>query len=175
VNWRRFEHEWYAHACRALAALAEANPAERLYCAAFHLFYADGRKVLPPAFAANAETSVRIDAHGSTRFAPPEWRWDVIDEASAPMAGQYEALSAELVFGRHEADALLDDHDHAMARVCRALTTAARKGEIHRGLPVDFVAVILEGQRDPEAMRALVRASVDPQVLESLPELSELA
>jgi len=175
VDWRNFEQQWFAQASRALSALAAANPEERLYGAAFHLFYSDGAKVLAPAFAANVESAVRVEAWGSTRYEPPEWKWDVIDEASAAMASQYEALTAEFVGHQDRSDAILNDHDHAIARVCRALTSAGRKGDIHRALPADFVAVIIEGQRREDEMRALVRASVDPQVLASLPELAEQA
>ena len=69
-------------------------------------------------------------------------------------------------------DALEAAHDGAMAGVCKAMTATARRGGIHDSLATNFVVVILDGQRgDGEA--GLIRASVDPLVLATVPELTE--
>jgi hypothetical protein len=174
VDWTGFEDEWRNEAARALAALTSANPGERLYAAAFHLFYSDGSQILSPALAANVESAVRMEDWGSTRFVPPEWRWDVIDAASAAMASRYEMLTKELV-ASPDPNAFLLEHDRAMARVCRSLTASARRGAIHPSLPPDFVVAVIEGQRGEDEMRALVRESVDPHVLAALPDLGAMA
>lgn len=172
MHWEALESAWCTEASRSLVALADANRADVLYAAAFHLFYADGAKILSPAFAVNAESAVRIHAWGSTRYVPPEWRWDVVDDASHAMAGAYERLTRDV---RWPDDTVVAEHDLAIARVCRTLTTRARRGELHPSLPPGFVVAILDGQRGEAEMRALVRSSVEPQVLATLPELAALA
>ena len=172
MDWGAFETAWHDSGCRALAELGAAHPGDRLYVAAFHLFYSDGATILPPALGANAEAAVQQDDGYSTRFAPPEWRWDVLDAASDSMRPWYQRLTEEFL-APAATDAGLDDaHDGAMARVCKAMTATARRGGIHDALAANFVVVILEGQRgDGEA--DLIRASVDPQVLASVPDLAE--
>lgn len=59
VDWDAFETAWHDSGCRTLAGLVTSHPGERLYAAAFNLFYADGKKILPPALAANTEIAVR--------------------------------------------------------------------------------------------------------------------
>ncbi|SCL56305.1 hypothetical protein GA0070606_2584 [Micromonospora citrea] len=178
MDWDAFEAAWHDNGCRSLAGLAAAHPDERLYAAAFHLFYSDGVQILPPALAANAEAEVSRDHGYSTRFAPAEWRWDVLDAASDAMRPWYHRLSEEFL-GPAGTDADRDAametleaaHDDAMARVCRAMTVTARRGGIHDLLPADFVVVILDGQRGDEEAD-LIRASVDPLVLATAPGLA---
>jgi hypothetical protein len=179
VVWQAFEAAWHDSGCHALAGLAAACPGERLYAAAFHLFYADGTVILPPALAANTETAVRRNDGYSTRFTPPEWRWDVLDAASDAMRPWYQRLTEEYLApatNDAERDLALDSlwtaHDAAMARVCKSMTATARLGGIHSSLPATFVVVILEGQRGDEEAD-LIRASVDPFVLTTVPELAE--
>ncbi|MFB9830757.1 DUF4303 domain-containing protein [Actinoallomurus acaciae] len=179
MDWSAFETAWHDIGCRTLTDLATEFPDERLYAAAFHLFYLDGEEILSPALAANAESAVRDDAGYSTRFAPPEWRWDVLAAASEAMSPWYRRLAEEyLAPATTEAeqdaamDALETAHDTAMAGVCRAMTTTARRGGVHGSLPRDFVVVILEGQRGDEES-GLIRKSVDPQMLPTVPELTE--
>lgn len=179
MDWSAFETAWHDSGCRALADLAAAHPGERLYAAAFHLFYMDGEEILSPALAANTEAAVREDHGYSTRFTAPEWRWDVLDAASDAMSPWYPRLTEEYLAPattEAELDAALEAletaHDSAMARVCKALTTTARRGGIHSALPPEFVVAILEGQRgDGEA--DLIRQSVDPRILPTVPGLTE--
>ena len=169
MDWTAFETVWHDTGCRTLADLAAAHPDERLYAAAFHLFYNDGAQILSPALAANTEGCAADD-----RFAPPEWRWDVLDAASDAMRPWYLRLTEEFLTGADDDEAVnsLDAaHDAAMARVCRAMTATARRGGIHATLPPGFVVVILEGQRGDEEAD-LIRASVDPEVLPTVPELA---
>ncbi|MGW4499220.1 hypothetical protein ACWENR_11490 [Micromonospora sp. NPDC004336] len=180
MDWDTFEAAWHDSGCRSLSDLAAAYPDERLYAAAFHLFYSDGMQILPPALAVNSEAEVRQEDGFSTRFAPSEWRWDVLDAASDAMRPWYRRLSEEFL-GSVGADADLDAaaaetleaaHDHAMARVCRAMTATARRGGIHELLPTTFVVVILDGQRGDEEAD-LIHASVAPSVLATVPELAD--
>ncbi|WP_433476773.1 DUF4303 domain-containing protein [Spirillospora sp. CA-142024] len=185
MDWGAFEKAWHDSGCRTLTALAEAHPGERLYAAAFHLFYMDGTEILSPALAANTEAAVNEvrprgeDYRDSTRFIPPEWRWDVLDAASDAMSPWYHRLTEEYfapAATEAETDAAMDTleaaHDAAMARVCKAMTMTARQGGIHDSLSPGFVVVILEGQRGDEEA-GLIRQSVDPQVLPTAPELAE--
>ncbi|GAA0909649.1 hypothetical protein [Virgisporangium aurantiacum] len=169
MDWTAFETAWHDTGCRTVADLAAAHPDERLYAAAFHLFYNDGAQILPPALAANTEGGAAGD-----RFAPPEWRWDVLDAASEAMRPWYLRLTDEFLTGADDDEALdsLDAaHDAAMARVCLELTATARRGGIHAALPPGFVVVILEGQRGDEEAD-LIRASVAPDVLATVPGLA---
>ncbi|NUR58391.1 MAG: DUF4303 domain-containing protein [Catenulispora sp.] len=179
MDWGAFETAWHDTGCRCLAGLAASHPDECLYAAAFHLFYSDGDKILPPALAANAEAAVHQDFGYSTRFVAPEWRWDVLDAAADVMRPWYDRLTKEFLADtsvgaeRDEAFSALEAaHDGAMARVCKAMTATAQRGGIHDSLPANFVVVILEGQRGDEEAD-LIRASVDPQVLAIVPELAE--
>ncbi|MFI7419549.1 hypothetical protein [Nonomuraea sp. NPDC049684] len=179
MDWGAFEDAWHDSACRTLSDLAGACPGERLYGAAFHLFYMDDVQILPPALAANTEAAVHEDHGHSTRFTPPEWRWDVLDVPSNAMSPWYHRLAEEhLAPTASEADryaalnALDAAHDSAMAHVCKAITATARRGDLHGSLPPEFVVVILEGQRGDEEA-GLIRKSVDPQVLPTVPELAE--
>nr|BFE57913.1 hypothetical protein GCM10020063_024390 [Dactylosporangium thailandense] len=175
MDWDAFETAWHDIGCRTLTGLAAAHPGEPIYAAAFHLFYSDGSKILPPALAANTEAAVN-QLHGySTRFAPPEWRWDVLDAASDAMRPWYQRITEEFfppAGNEAENDAALDAHDAAMARVCKAMTATARQGRIHSSLPPGFLVLILEGQRGDEEAD-LIRASVEPQVLATVPELAD--
>lgn len=176
VDWNAFQEAWHDSGCRTLADLAAAHPGERLYAAAFHLFYSDDSQILPPALAVNTEAAVHRDNGYSTQFAPSEWRWDVLNAAGDPMRPWYRRLSEEFLATGTDAerfaamDALEAAHDAAVAGVCKAMTATARQGRIHDSLPADFVVVILDGQRGDEEAD-LIRASVDPQVLETVPEL----
>jgi hypothetical protein len=179
VDWEAFETAWHDSGCRALAALTAAHPGERLYAAAFHLFYADSTVIHPPALAANTEAAVHHDAGYSTRFTPPEWRWDVLAAVSEEMRPWYRRMTDEFLTSAADdaardaaSDSLWTAHDAAMARVCKAMTTTARLGGIHRALPPTFVVVVLEGQRGDEEAD-LIYASVDPLVLMTVPGLAE--
>ncbi|MEV6159805.1 DUF4303 domain-containing protein [Nonomuraea sp. NPDC052129] len=178
MDWGAFEKAWHDSGCRILSDLAAACPGERLYGAAFHLFYMDGAKILPPALAANTEAAVHEDYGYSTRFVPPEWRWDVLDATSDAMSPWYQRLTEEYLAPattEPERDAAMDAleaaHDSAMANACKAMTTTARRGGINGSLPPGFVVVILEGQRGDEEA-GLIRKSVDPQTLPTVPELA---
>jgi hypothetical protein len=92
------------------------------------------------------------------------WYRRVTEEFSRP-AGTAAERDAAL-------GALGAAHDAAMARVCQAMTVTARRGRIHSSLPTSFFVVILEGRRGDEEAD-LIRASVDPQVLATVPELAE--
>jgi hypothetical protein len=102
-----------------------------------------------------------------------------LDVANDSMRPWYDRLTEEFFAPAGtdaERDAALNAleaaHDGAMANVCKAMTATARWGGIHHSLPTNFVVIILEGQRgDGEA--DLIRASVDPQVLATVPELAE--
>jgi hypothetical protein len=179
MDWDAFETAWHDNGCRAVADLVVAHPGERLYAAGFHLFYNDGTTILPPALAANSEAAVHHSHGYSTRFAPPGWRWDVLETATEAMRPWYHRLTAEFLAPASTAaeqdsalDALQAAHDHAMARVCKAMTLTARRGGIHDRLPTRFVVVILEGQRGDEEAD-LIRASIDPHILATVPELAE--
>lgn len=178
MDWGAFEAAWHDSGCRILSDLAGSYPGERLYAAAFHLFYMDDVQILQPALAANTEAAVHEDHGYSTRFSPPEWRWDVLDAAKDAMSPWYHRLTEEYLAPAAEGEedaamnALEVAHDTAMAGVCKAMTETGRRGGIHGSLPPGFVVVILEGQRGDEEA-GLIRKSVDPQVLPTVPELPE--
>jgi hypothetical protein len=139
---------------------------------------------VPPALAANTEAAGYDD---STRFAPPEWRWDVLEAASEAMRPWYQRLTEEFLtpggatlpahgaaLPAHDAalPALEAAHDGAMARVCRRMTATARRGGVSGSLTPGFAVLILEGQRG-DAEADVLRASVDPQILPTVPSLAE--
>ena len=168
---------WLEEASRTIAQLIRAFPKEGIYAAAFHLFHADYSKILSPALAANAESAVvvhsdKTGAAWSTRWAPPEWRWDVLDAASDALTPDYEKLSQALQgVGDAEWAKLIEMHDGVIADVARTITATARNrdGEF-RDIAVskDFVVAILEGQRETSEYNRLVRASIDPAILLNL-------
>jgi len=175
VIFDNIETGWMQEAGRALAALVRAHPQERIYAAAFHIFCADDLQILPPALAANAESAVILNKNGftwSTRWAPPGWRWDVLETASDAMRPLYAELSQRFYSASVTAwEKALTLHDDTMARVARKLTAAVRNrhGEFQEvDAPRDFVVAILEGQRRTGEYNRLVRASVDPAILREL-------
>ena len=158
----------------AIAQIVRAHPDEQIYAAAFHLFYSDYSQILTPALAANAESAVTLHTEKSgtswsTRWVPPDWKWDVLDAASDAMKPLYSKLTEEMHGASHlEWDTVLDAHDDLMASIARAITSLARnrKGEFRDlTLANNFVVAILEGQRGPSEYNRLVRASVAPSVL----------
>ena len=162
MDWKAFENAWSIAATTAIVSTVRANPDERFYAAAFHLFYSDRTKMLPVALALNTEAHVAnadlTSAYGSTRWAPPEGRWDVLDGASESMCEHYAELSARTA--RDEWEAVEREHDAAIARVARRLTRAARERSDDFAtivLAETFVVAILDGQRSPEEYDELVR------------------
>lgn len=138
---------------------------ERVYAAAFWLFYCDRSRLLPPAFAFNSESAVRTEGQGgaawSTRWVPAEWVWPVVDAVTAAIASRYAALSAVMAGAMEsEWEALESAHDAVVTRVARSLND-----RFHRD---DFVVVALEDRDGPERYEALVRGSVDPERLARL-------
>ncbi|WP_242908902.1 hypothetical protein [Actinomadura terrae] len=177
MDWSAFQDAWHDSGCRIVAGLAAANPEESLYAAAFHLSYLDGEQILPSALAVNAESAVREDHGYSTRFVPPEWRWDA--PPAEEMAPWYRRLTDEYLVpatGEAERDAAMGElekaHDNALAEVCKSMTEAARRGGIHGSLPPGFVVLVLEGQREDEEA-GLIRRSVAPSVLPTVPGLAD--
>jgi len=177
VTLREIEVAWFSAAESAIAEIAREQHDEQIYAAAFHLFYADDSKVLPPALAANTESAVvthqEEDGYSwSTRWAPPEWRWDVLDGASNEMRPLYAELSSELNDATNtEWEEVLEQHDAVISRVARALTKAARDrvGRFNdQAFPDWFVVAVLEDQRGPTEYNRLVKASVDSEILQTL-------
>lgn len=70
-------------------------------------------------------------------------------------------------------NALEEARDTAIANVWKAMTKTARRGGIHGSLPLEFVVVILEGQRGEEEVWRLIRRSVGPEILPTVPGLAE--
>ncbi len=173
MSLEEIREAWLSVSSRALRHVIRSHPSESFYAAAFHLFYADCQQILPPALAINAESFVTIhEDHGSTwttRWAPPEWNWDVLDEVSDELKPIYTRLTIAMSDATDEDwDCLIRAHDEVMAQVSLILTermhmVANKLNELQ--LPDHFVVAVLEGQREPNEYNALVRASVAPHRL----------
>src|SRR5688500_8080525 len=110
MDWGAFETAWHDSGCRILSDLAGGYPGERLYAAAFHLFYMDDVQILQPALPANTEAAVHEDHGYSTRFSPPEWRGALLDAAKDAMSPWYRRLTEEYLApaAEGEEDAAMD-------------------------------------------------------------------
>lgn len=171
------EKQWLEVAASAIADVVNAHPQEQFYAAAFHLFSATDETILSPALAANIESAVvfyneKDGSTLSTRWEPPEWKWDVLDRAADAMKPFYSRLSNRIEGASDSQwETVINMHDYMMARVARRLTADARggKGKFHGlSLSSDFVVAVLEGQRAADEYNRLVRASVDPDILTTL-------
>lgn len=168
--------EWLFRGSRAIREIILEHPSESFYAAAFHLFYSDYRQILAPALAINAESFIEIhNDQGSTwttRWAPPEWNWPVLDDACNAMKPVYSKLSEAMVDAKEsDWDDLIRLHDQVMADVSKKLTIEIHDNQSESpglNLPNDFVVVVLDGQRDSEEYNALVQASVEPGRLAQL-------
>jgi hypothetical protein len=179
----RLESLWFDVAGKAIADIVQCNPDDIVYAAAFHLFYADGTQILAPALAANTEAHFASAARGgsdapphvSLRWRPPEWRWDVVDEAVEPLRDLYGQLSGILRnLSDEDAAELYAAHDRVMCGVARRLTVQARArhGAFSRVEVVPyFVVLVLEIQRGEEEYAALLRASVEPGMRNELRDM----
>ncbi len=176
VSLDEIEQGWLSAGPRAIGAVIRAHPTESFYAAAFHLFYSDYSQILAPALAINAESFVTScdvkDSASTTQWAPPDWRWPVLDDACDAMKPLYARLTDAMTdASKSDWDELVDVHDEMMARVCRKLTAQAQEstGDFQDlNLPDDFLVAVLEGQRDLEHYVALVCASVERERLAKL-------
>jgi len=178
--WMRLDDiktRWLQEAPRAIADVIRAHPREEIYAAAFHLFYADYTVIHAPSLAANAESAVALHSNNSgitysTRWMPPEWRWDVLESASEALNPLYGKQSQALQGAADdEWESVIDAHDDMIADVARTITAAARarQGDFRdMVVSTNFVVAILEGQRETSEYNRLVRTSIDPAILPGL-------
>jgi hypothetical protein len=174
---RQIEEKWFDAVSITIGSLTESFSHEQFYAGAFWLCYVDYTMFGVPCFAMNTGSHLAAtngDAQDNgTRWSPPNWQFDVIDETVETMSPHYNELSRSLA-GKSEADwdAAIEEHFQVLARVCRRLTraTRARAGMFARiNLPTDFVVGVFEEREGEPVFSRLVRASVEPNVLSGLP------
>lgn len=173
---QQIESRWFDSAATAIVSHASRFPAERFYAGAFWLCYVDYTLFGTPCFALNTESYLARDggdAEDSTRWSPPNWRFDVLDEPVEAMSPSYDKLSRSLADQDDTRwEAAIEEHFQALARVCRRLTHHARSrtgpfSEVD--LPADFVVGIFEEREGDPTFSRLVRASIEPEILLTLP------
>ena len=129
-----------------------------------------------PCFAMETEShcSENVAEWGEgARWSPPNWQYDVINQAIEAMTPHYQALSSSLT-GQSDAvwDEAIEEHWHMLARVCRRLTHEARHREGYFSdivLPEGFVVAILDEREGEPIFSQLVHASIAPEILTTLP------
>ena len=170
------ESAWHDATASAIVSQVMNFPDEEFYAAAFWLCYVDYTLFGTPCFAMNTESHSAVSAaEGSEgmRWSPPNWRYDVIDHATQAMTPHYSTLSASLA-GQSESvwDDTIEEHWRLLARVCRRLTHEARHREGYFcdiALPPGFVVGIFEEREGEPIFSQLVRASIAPEILSTLP------
>lgn len=175
----QIETAWLRVAAAAITRVVRANATETFYAAAFWLFYCDYTTMGAPALAMNAESAIALhqtnDDAWSTRWAPAEWRWPVLDEACDAMQPHYTRLSDAMAAAPHSAwDELITAHDRMIARVAKALSGQlhSRTGELgHSKLPPNFVVAVIDDQRESPDFEDLLRSSVEPDQLDLFRDL----
>ena len=166
------EAAWYDSASAAIVAHAASQPSERFYAGSFWLLCVDYAMFGLPCFALSTES--HIVEHGQDlRWSPADWPFSCIETAIQDMQPHYSALS-ERLSGRSDADweRAIEAHHACLARVCRRLTHDARShSRAFSGvcLPGDFVVGIFEFREAEPLFSQLVRASISPEILASLP------
>ena len=96
------------------------------------------------------------------------WHWPVLDSATDAVKPAYAALTTlRETFDDDEWQDLLCEHDNLMTRVAREITTHIHAHE-DIDVPETFVVAVLESQRATDDYNALVRASVEPNLLQHL-------
>jgi hypothetical protein len=175
--FERLEAAWLDTAASAIITQCRDFPNEQFYAAAFWLLYVDYTMFGTPCFAMNSEAHLAATGGDEpevlTRWSPPNWQFDVLSEAVEKMAPHYEALSQSLAEQPETVwDIAIEEHKDRLSRVCRSLTERARSHSAPFAsieLPPDFVVGIFdEREGEPEFSR-LVRASVAPEILATLP------
>ena len=173
---QHIESAWHDAAASAIVSQAMSSPNEEFYAAAFWLCYVDYTLFGTPCFAMNTEShcAVSVAEWGEgVRWSPPNWQYDVIDQAVQTMIPCYQSLSDSLA-GQSEAvwDEAIEEHWRLLARVCIRLTHEARHREGYFSdvvLPASFVVGILEEREGEPIFSQLVRSSIVPDILSTLP------
>lgn len=171
---QQIESRWFDSAASAIVSQVASFPSERFYAGAFWLCYVDYTKFGTPCFAMNTESYfTECGAESASRWSPPTWQFDILDGAVEAMSPLYDTLSQSLA-GHDSAvwDATIEEHSQVLARVSRRLTRDARSRSgpfVQIGLPDDFVVGIFDEREGEPTFSRLVRASIDPEILTTLP------
>jgi len=117
---QEIESQWPIHIHRGIAELVRLHPNEVFYAGAFWIFYCDYTVISAPTFGVNAEGTLEDE---SDRWAPAEWRWDVVKSVLDGMEPFYERLSAALAGASDgEWEAVMAANEQLIGRVCRSVT-----------------------------------------------------
>jgi hypothetical protein len=174
---QQIESAWLDAAASVIVSQVAAYPHEQFYAAGFWLCYVDYTMFAGPVFAMNTESHLAANCgdwpEGYTRWSPPNWRFDVLRGAIEAMSPYYDALTASLA-GQETAiwDGAIEAHWQTLARVSRLLTHAVRSGAAPfagSSLPSSFVVGIFEEREGEPVFSRLVRESIDPEILITLP------
>ena len=173
---QQIESRWFDSAASAIVSQVARFPGERFYAGAFWLCYVDYTLFGTPCFAMNTESHLAncgAAVESSTRWSPPNWQFDIIDETVEAMSPLYDTLSRSLA-GQDSGvwDATIEEHAQVLARVSRRLTQHARSRTgpfMQTHLLADFVVGIFDEREGQPTFSRLVRASIDPEILSTLP------
>lgn len=173
---QEIEAQWFETAAEAILTQVSAHSQEQFYAAAFWLFYGDYRMFGTPLLALNTESWIAAmdpETGIDLRWHPPDWQYSHVDSAYQAMEPYYMKLSDHLA-GRGEVywEIVSAEHQAGVARVCRRLTHEIRSrsgvfAEIR--VPDYFVVGIFETREDDPLFTELVRASIAPEILSTLP------
>lgn len=166
------EAAWIESASAAVVSHATAHPSELFYAGSLWLCYVDYRMFGVPCFALNIKSQISQMGE-DLRWSPADWQFPCIDSTVETMQPYYSALTKQLA-ARDKAywDQIIKDHYACLARVCRRITHDARSrlgvfSDVR--LSDDFVVGIFEFREAEPLFTELVRASIEPQMLSSLP------
>ncbi len=166
------EVAWLRTASAAIVSHVQSYPDDMFYAGSFWLCYVDHTVFGTPCFALNTEKRSAADGD-DLRWSPADWEFDCVGCTIEAMQPHYEALSQNLS-GRPESDwdMAIEEHFSGLARVCRQITSAARSRHgVFRDtvLHPDFVVGIFEFREADPLFTQLIRASIAPEILATLP------
>jgi hypothetical protein len=166
------ESAWIEAVTAAIIAHNASLPDERFYAGSLWLFYTDYTLFGMPAFALNTESHIK--EHGQDlRWAPADWQFPCIESAIQDMRPHYLALNEHLSGkDKNHWDQAVQTHYTCIARVCRRIThdIRSRMGQFsNTSLSEDFVVGIFDLQEDEPLFSQLVRTSIAPEILASMP------
>jgi len=166
---QEIESQWPIHIHRGLAELVRQHPGEVFYAGAFWILYCDYTNIATPTFGVNAESTLEDEGD---RWAPAEWRWDVVKTVNDEMEPFYEKLSAALAGAPNEEwEAVMAANEELIGRVSRAVTKSARSKSGAFGdlpLPNNFLVFAGDVREDAATYNRQLRLSVDEALLPTL-------
>jgi hypothetical protein len=163
IEWDQIEKAWVNAITRAIVSITTKNPDECFYAGAFWLLYGDYSSILVPVFGMNSENT-----DPSIRWHPPNWRWDIINDAVDEVKPLYEPL-LEIDVDDKTFEAMWNQHISMLASASKNITSLVRSNKLDINISAttpNFFVGIIDFSYGDEATDYLNR-SVDEETIKT--------